>query len=80
LVVLKKGFQMNTGAKQKVDLLTHNRQVIEEAKSSLNLWGTGEEFHHPPNQDTVAGRNELFEHYIHAGGPKHLEAEHCIAA
>jgi len=71
---------MDTTTKPVVDLRAHNQQVIQEAKSSLNIWGTGEEFHHPPSEETTAGRNELLEHYIRAGGPNHLEEEHRLIA
>lgn len=69
---------MNT--KPTVDLQTHNRQVVEEAKSDLNVHGTGEEFHHSPDMGTVQGRNELVLHYIHSGGIAHLEEGHQLVA
>ncbi len=66
---------MNT---PKVSLLEHNQQVIEQALSPLNMWGTGEEFKHPPNRDTREGQLELIEHHIHSGATQRLSSQHEI--
>ena len=69
---------MNT--RPTMTLLEHNRRVVQEALSPLNVWGTGEEFHHPPRADTHEGKNELLVHFIHSGAIQHLREEHDVAA
>ncbi len=69
-----------TDMKQQLSLKEHNMIVIAQAKSELNVWGTGEEFHHQPDDGTTDGRNELVEHFIHSEAAKRLEAEQQIIA
>ena len=60
------------------NLRLHNQQIIEVARTPLNLWGTGEEFKHSPNLDVVQGRNEVVEQFIHSGAIEQLQAEHGL--
>lgn len=67
-----------TNGKPVLSLREHNMMVIAEARSPLNLWGTGEELHRSPDPGRHRDRNMLMLHYINRGGIARLEQEHGI--